>query len=244
MPCSSSPSFSATLVTKRDERHPCFRWRAMPGNGRCRRATVPLSFDRGYRLDVADLRPHISARTKLVSLASRRILRRRHSPRRSGCHRRDVGTMSGRLPGGGETYREATYGDAAVAPSAVPGSNVVSCASLSKCHAPPGLRLGWTISEIARCASSWRSESSIPSSPALPSTKRWGSRFSSSAIALCPSDAAPRRRLARTEAGCGRTRPCRLGPADAGAICCVRLKPSAFDGAAVSRFYDDLTREG
>jgi DNA-binding transcriptional MocR family regulator len=31
---------------------------------------------------------------------------------------------------------------------------------------------------------------------------------------------------------------------DAGALCCVRLRPSAFDDIAVSRFYADLGREG
>jgi DNA-binding transcriptional MocR family regulator len=31
---------------------------------------------------------------------------------------------------------------------------------------------------------------------------------------------------------------------DAGAICCVRLKPSAFDDAAVSRFQDFLSNAG
>jgi DNA-binding transcriptional MocR family regulator len=31
---------------------------------------------------------------------------------------------------------------------------------------------------------------------------------------------------------------------DAGALCCVRLRPAAFDDAAVSRFYADLGREG
>jgi len=31
---------------------------------------------------------------------------------------------------------------------------------------------------------------------------------------------------------------------DAGALCCVRLKPAAFDDAAVERFYRCLPREG
>src|SRR5262249_37894042 len=45
-----------------------------------------------------------------------------------------------------ETYREAVYGDDAVAPSAVGLSpRIISCASLSKCHGAPGLRVGWAI---------------------------------------------------------------------------------------------------
>jgi DNA-binding transcriptional MocR family regulator len=31
---------------------------------------------------------------------------------------------------------------------------------------------------------------------------------------------------------------------DAGAFCCIRLKPSVFDDAAVGRFYETLAREG
>jgi DNA-binding transcriptional MocR family regulator len=31
---------------------------------------------------------------------------------------------------------------------------------------------------------------------------------------------------------------------DAGALCCFRLKPEAFDGAAVERFYTALAEEG
>jgi DNA-binding transcriptional MocR family regulator len=31
---------------------------------------------------------------------------------------------------------------------------------------------------------------------------------------------------------------------DAGALCCVRLKPSVFDDGAVDRFYEGLAREG
>jgi aspartate/methionine/tyrosine aminotransferase len=43
-----------------------------------------------------------------------------------------------------ETYRESTYGDALVPCSlATLSPRVVTCASLSKAHGAPGLRLGW-----------------------------------------------------------------------------------------------------
>ena len=45
-----------------------------------------------------------------------------------------------------ETYREATYADMPDIPTAVKlDPQIVSVASLSKCHGAPGLRLGWAI---------------------------------------------------------------------------------------------------
>jgi len=211
--------------------------------------TVPLSFDRGYRLDVADLRPHISARTKLVSLASPQNPSGVAIPPQTV---RDViAVMSERCPDAylvvDETYREATYGDAAVAPSAAAlGPSVVSCASLSKCHGAPGLRLGWTITRdraLREQLALGKFNTVISCSPV---DEALGLKVLEQRDRVMPQR---RRRLAdglaRTEAWVRAheglvdwVRP------DAGAICCVRLKPSAFDGAAVSRFYDDLTREG
>src|SRR6266481_3674012 len=114
--------------------------------------TVSLSFDRGYQLDAADIGRHLSERTKLVSVASPQ------NP--SGVTtslkvvRDIVSLMEERSPEAylalDETYREAAYGDDAVAPSAVALSpRVISCASLSKCHGAPGLRLGWAITRDA-----------------------------------------------------------------------------------------------
>src|SRR5262245_43380607 len=114
--------------------------------------TVRLSFDRGYQIDAADIGRHLSRRTKLVSLASPQ---NPSGVATSPAIVRDiVALLAERCPDAylllDETYREAAYGDDAVAPSPVGVSRrIISCASLSKCHGAPGLRLGWAIASDA-----------------------------------------------------------------------------------------------
>ena len=211
--------------------------------------TVPLSFDRGYRIDVADVARCLSERTKLVSLASPQ---NPSGVAASPAIVRDlVASIAERCPDAylllDETYREAAHGDDAVAPSAVGLSRrIISCASLSKCHGAPGLRLGWAITR----------------DPAL-KEQLIVAKFNT-VISCSPLDEAlavrvlerrdhilgeRRRRLARglaltaswvrdSDALVEWVRP------DAGAICCVRLRPSVFDDAAVEGFYETLAREG
>ena len=211
--------------------------------------TVPLSFDRGYRIDVADVAQCLSERTKLVSLASPQ---NPSGVATSPAIVRDlVASIAERCPDAylllDETYREATYGDDAVAPSAVGLSRrVISCASLSKCHGAPGLRLGWAIAR----------------DPAL-KEQLVVAKFNT-VISCSPLDEAlavrvlerrdhilgeRRRRLAEDlalTAGWVRENDAYVGwvRPDAGAICCVRLRPSVFDDDAVEDFYETLAREG
>jgi aspartate/methionine/tyrosine aminotransferase len=211
--------------------------------------TVMLSFERGYQPDLAELRGQLSPKTKLVSLASPQ------NP--SGVAlaaqtlREILAAMDEICPDAfllvDETYREAAYGDDPVATTAVTLSpKVISIASLSKCHGAPGLRLGWAITR----------------DPALREQlvrAKFNTVISCSgvdeALALRvleqrePILAERRRRLA---AGRARTaewvaenqRLAEWVRPDAGALCCVRLKPAAFDDMAVGRFYDALAREG
>src|SRR5215471_15883992 len=110
--------------------------------------TVSLSFDRGYQLEAAAIGRHLSERTKLVSLASPQnpsgVMTPPHVVREL------LALIEERCPTAhlllDETYREAVYGDDAVVPSAAGLSRrAIACASLSKCHGAPGLRLGWAI---------------------------------------------------------------------------------------------------
>ncbi len=107
---------------------------------------VPLQFDDGYRLDVDAVSRALTPKTRLVSLASPQ------NP--SGVRLREdelsglLAAVEERSPEAvvlvDETYRESTYGDAPVPPSVASMSRrVVTCASLSKAHGAPGLRLGW-----------------------------------------------------------------------------------------------------
>jgi aspartate/methionine/tyrosine aminotransferase len=211
--------------------------------------TLPLCFEQGYQPDVAELRERLSEGTKLVSLATPQ------NP--SGVAistttlREILAVMHERCPEAylliDETYREAAYGDDPVAASAVAlGPNVISVASLSKCHGAPGLRLGWAITR----------------DPALREQLVLG-KFNT-VVSCSPVDEAlalkvfqqreqiigeRRRHLAE---GLSMTADWVLEHSgfvdwvrpDAGAICCVRLKPAVFDHAAVGRFYDVLASRG
>jgi aspartate/methionine/tyrosine aminotransferase len=211
--------------------------------------TVSLSFDRGYQLDPAEVGRQLSAGTRLVSLASpQNPSGVAFSPKIV----RDIVTlMEERCPDAylllDETYREAAYGDDAVAPSAIGLSQrVISCASLSKCHGAPGLRLGWVITRDAALKEQLvvgKFNTVISCSPldeavAVHVLERRGHIIGDR-----------RRRLAE---GLARTADwvCENGAfvewvrPDAGALCCVRLKPSVFDDGAVDRFYERLARDG
>lgn len=210
--------------------------------------TLELSFDRGYRLDPADLRGLLSVRTRLVSLASPQ------NP--SGVAIapqavRDIVAMMEQICPHAyllldETYREAIHGDDPVAASAVGLSpKIISCASLSKCHGAPGLRVGWAITRDAGLReqliigkfNTVISCSSVDEVLALKVLERRDGIIGDRRLRLAQGLALVAD-FVRDNAGLvDWIRP------DAGALCCVRLKPAAFDDAAVDRFHEDLMRQ-
>jgi aspartate/methionine/tyrosine aminotransferase len=211
--------------------------------------TVSLSFDRGYRLDPADIARHLSERTKLVSLASRQ------NPSGVAISPKVlhdiVALMEERCPDAhlllDETYREAAYGGDPVAPSVVGLSpRVISSASLSKCHGAPGLRLGWAITRDAALKEQLvvaKFNTVISCSPldemlALRVLERRDHIIGERRQRLAEGLALTADWVREHDALVEWVRP------DAGALCCVRLKPSAFDDAAVDGFCQALTREG
>jgi hypothetical protein len=209
---------------------------------------LPLSFEQGYQLDPADLREYLSPSTKLVSLASPQNPSGVAIPSSMLCE--ILTLLEERCPDAyllvDETYREAAYGDDPLARSAVPLSpKVISVASLSKCHGAPGLRLGWAITQ----------------DPALREQLVLG-KFNTvvSCSPVCEALAlkvfAQRERIITERRqslaeGLARTAEWVVEnqefvewvQPDAGAICCVRLKPAVFQDGAVSRFYDALANE-
>ena len=146
-----------------------------------------------------------------------------------------------------ETYREAPYGDDPVAESAATfGSKVVTCTSLSKCHGAPGLRLGWlTVRDPELCEqllhgkfntviSNSRVDEALALQVLLQQERIIGERRRHLADGLARTEAWVARHAAMVEW----VRP------DAGALCCLRLRPSVFDEAAVARFYEVLAPSG
>jgi aspartate/methionine/tyrosine aminotransferase len=207
---------------------------------------VRLDFGDRYQPDLDAIRTVLSERTKLVSLASPQNPSGVAIP--PATVRAILQMMQERCPHAyllmDETYREAAYGSDPVTPSAIAlGLKVVSVASLSKCHGAPGLRIGWAITHDRTLRE-----------------QLVAGKFSTVIACSTLDEALARRVLERSQqsrrdhlaAGLSRTadwvrenaeyiewiRP------DAGAICCVRLRPDRFDDAAVTRFYGGLVNQG
>lgn len=210
---------------------------------------LTLSFDQGYQIDMSQFRVQLSPRTKLVSLASPQNPSGVAIPAKT---LRDIlMVMEDLCPAAhlliDETYREATYGDDPVATSAITLSEkVISVASLSKCHGAPGLRLGWAITrdpELRRQLVLGKFNTVISCSPV-------DEVLALRLLAQRDWIVAERRRqlaagLAKTADWISENRDfVEWVRPDAGALCCVRLKPSVFDDVAINRFYDELARTG
>jgi len=211
--------------------------------------TERLSFDKGYRLDAADLIRHLSEQTKLVSLASPQNPSGVAIPTSTLCEILD--SMAHRCPSAyllvDETYREATYGDDSTSDSAVAfGPRVLSIASLSKCHGAPGLRLGWVITrdpELREQLVLGKYNTVVSCSPV---DEALAFHLLEQRNRIMPSRS---RHLAEGLAQVSdwvRENACFIDwiRPDAGTICCVRLKPAVFDEVGVRRFYELLTSQG
>ncbi len=206
---------------------------------------IRLTFDEGYRIDVDRLATALTSRTRLVSVATP------HNP--SGVRippetlRSVLEAMAERSPDAflvvDEAYRRSAYGSDPVAASAAGlDPRIITIASISKAHGAPGLRTGWlTVPD-----DSLRERLAV----AKMNTVISGSVLDEAlAFALLRNDDAvlgPRRELlaqaldevaswqARERQRLDWVRP------DAGALCCMRLSPSAFDDTAVDRFWAAL----
>lgn len=209
--------------------------------------TLPVTFEESYRVDPDALHRLLTPRTRLVCLATPQNPSGAAIP--PATVQRILTMIADCAPDAyliaDETYRQAVYGDERPAPSMLALSpRVVSCASLSKCHGAPGLRLGWAITRDA----------------ALREQLILG-KFNT-VIACSRADEALALRVFEREAEIVGERRRRLSEGlartaewvqshgdlldwvcpDAGALCCLRLKPTAFDDAAVARFYDAMAR--
>lgn len=210
---------------------------------------LPLFFDRGYQLDLADLHRHLSPSTRLVSLASPQNPSGVAISPQTLCE--ILAELQERCPQAyllvDETYREAAYGNDPVAKSAAAlGPKVIAVTSLSKCHGAPGLRLGWAITRDPAL----REQLILGKFHTVISCSPICEALALSVLEQRDRIIAERRRsltegLARTAEWVRENKELVdwVQP-DAGAICCVRLKPSVFPDDTVSRFYGSLANEG
>ncbi|MEN2470033.1 pyridoxal phosphate-dependent aminotransferase [Burkholderia sp. GS2Y] len=206
---------------------------------------VRLSFENGYRLDLAQFEASLSPNTRLVSIASPQ------NPGGVQASRAEIdgllALMARRCPDAilfiDETYREATFGDAAVAASfAGVDARIVTGSSVSKALGAPGLRTGWlTVADAGLRARLLVAKlNTVISGSVLDET------LAATLLRNRERVLAPRRRLLADaldvvsgwcEGERGRVEWVRP---DAGALCCVRLRADAFDEQAVARFWHVL----
>jgi len=206
-----------------------------------------LAFDRGYRLTADLLEPLLSDRTRLVSIAS---------PQNPSGVRTSLveieailELMRVKAPAAhlfvDETYRDATYGDEPPARSAATlCDSIITGGSVSKAYGAPGLRVGWltvpdrelrerlTIAKMNLVISGSPLDETLAAAILDNREEILNTRRNLLATALLK---------VATWVDSQRGSLDWVKP-DAGALCCVRLNPDAFDDAGVSRFWSALPK--
>jgi aspartate/methionine/tyrosine aminotransferase len=210
---------------------------------------LPFRFDDAYQPDPGELAGLLTPRTRLVSLATPQ------NPSgvaiRPGRLREIVALVQERAPQAwlvlDETYREACYGDHPTPHSALHlGPRVLSTASLSKTHGAAGLRIGWVIVRDAALRAALLDAkfstviacSTVDEALALRVLSQRGPILAARRRRLHDNLAVTRDWVQRHAALVDWV------PPDAGALCCVRLRTSRFDEAAVERFHAALPALG
>lgn len=206
---------------------------------------VALSFDDGYRLDPDRVAAVLSDRTRLVSLASPQNPSGIQVPRM--VIEKILALLDERCPNAilfvDETYREAAYGrDPAADSFASLGPRIVTGSSVSKALGAPGLRTGWlTVPD-----GGLRARLGVAKMNTVLSGSSLDEALAAALLRHREKVLAPRRdllagALAELSVWCEaeRRRIDWVRP-DAGALCCLRLRPDMFDDRAVARFWDML----
>lgn len=211
--------------------------------------TLPLGFDDAYQPDLQALAALLTPATRLVSLATPQNPSGVAIPLPT---LREIAVlMAQRSPEAwllvDETYREACIGDAPAAVSALElGSRVISTGSLSKCHGAAGLRIGWAITrdkalrerllnaKFNTLISCGRLDEAVALRVLRDRDRILGERRLLLAANVAHLRAWLEFESVRVEGL----------PPTAGALCCVRLSPAAFDEAAVARFHAALPAHG
>jgi len=210
--------------------------------------TVQSRFGDGYRIDLDAFTGKLSARTRLVMVASPQ------NPSGVAITGSEVeqmlAAMERRCPQAllliDETFREATYGGAPPAASfAGTSPRVLTCASLSKAYGAPGLRIGWLtvpdpgIYEQLRRA---RFVSSLCCGAldeflAVRLLSQAGQVLAARGAVLADTCGVVERWI---KAHTGQLRWLRP---EAGAFCCLQLDPGTFGAGDIDRFHAHLARQ-
>ncbi|HEX4672968.1 MAG TPA: pyridoxal phosphate-dependent aminotransferase [Solirubrobacteraceae bacterium] len=206
---------------------------------------VACQFDECYRLDLARCVDALTPDVRLVSLATPQNPSGVRTPEPVVVELLEA--MTEICPEASlfvdETYREAAHGDAASPPSmAALDRRVVTGSSVSKAHGAPGLRVGWLTIQDANLYERLKTAkmNTVISGSVVDETL--------AAAVLAHQDRLLAQRRSLLTQGLSvlatwhngeRHRLDWVRP-DAGALCCMRLRPDAFDAAAIDRFWQVL----
>ena len=208
-----------------------------------------LSFENGYRLTAKLLEPLLNTRTRLVSIATPQNPSGVRTPLPE--LEKIAKTMRRLAPKAylfiDETYRDATYGDEpSPASAALLGPQVITGASVSKAYGAPGLRVGWlTLRDVGL-----RERLTIAKMNTVISCSPLDETFAAVVIENRNKILHQRRELLAAGRNnvmdwvADQNRRVEWVRPDSGALCCLRLNPSIFDGEAVRRFWAALPDAG
>ena len=204
---------------------------------------VTLRFENQYQLDVDDVYQSVTSKTRLIILVSPL------NPTGTTIEYSDVVHLSNLLQKNypdcllliDETYREAAYGDNPILPTyAGIADNVVTTASLSKCHGTPGLRIGWLQSSDAAFINQAKiakmntviSNSVLDELIAINVLEKEQALFEARRKHAVEGFEITKRWVAKNAQCIEWIEP------GAGALCCIRLNKEVFQDEDVDRFYD------
>ncbi|HET9968933.1 MAG TPA: pyridoxal phosphate-dependent aminotransferase [Streptosporangiaceae bacterium] len=204
--------------------------------------TVSGRFEDGYRIDLDAFSDRLSARTRLVMVASPQ--NPSGVPVTPAEADEMLAAMARRCPEAlllvDETFREATYGGAAPATSfAGRSERVLTCASLSKAYGAPGLRIGWLTVPGAQLREQLRLAKfnssiccgSLDEFLATRLLSRADEVLASRGELLARARATVEHWIGEQDGRLQWLRP------EAGAFCCVRLDPGRFGAGDVRRVH-------
>ncbi len=204
--------------------------------------TIPLSFDEKYELNIERLSSVLSERTRLVVFVTP------HNPSGTSTTQKTIETAISLIQQKSprayilidETYREATYGDNQAAPSMAGFSErTLTTTSLSKCHGAPGIRLGWLTcndSELLEQLALAKMNTVISCSVldeivGFHILKNSQNIFGDRKMLLQKGVTIVENWIQENSEFVEWVRP------NAGALCCVRLRPDVFNDSEVNNFY-------
>ncbi len=204
--------------------------------------TLSLSFDEKYELKIERLSSALSEHTRLVIFVTP------HNPSGTSITEKTleaaISLIQQKSPKAyiliDETYREASYGDNQVALSMAGFSErILTTTSLSKCHGAPGIRLGWLTcndSELLEQLALAKMNTIISCSVldelvGLHILKNSQNILGDRKMSLQKGVTIVENWIQENTEFVEWVRP------NAGALCCVRLRPDVFNDSEVNNFY-------